>query len=276
MTEREQLEQAIAALLAQREILGDAVVEAAIGPMRKQLAELEQGDIPLIFGDERKHVTVMFADFSGFTSLSKKLDPETVRELVNACFARLVPIIEKYKGTVEKFIGDEILAIFGAPVVHENDPERALRTALEIRAELGVFNIDFNVDIGIRIGISTGLVIAGGIGSEGRQQYGVTGDTVNLAKRLQELSPIGGVLISHATYRHVRDLFQLLPQEPILVKGKIQPVQTYSLQQSKPRAFHMETQGVEGVETRMVGRDAELLILQNIYRDVIEDCETRM
>jgi len=138
MTEREhseeyrQLEQAITALEAQRATLGDAIVEAALGSMRKQLVELEHAEHKpaFVFEGERKLVTVMFADFSSFTALAEQLDPETVRELVNACFDRLVPVIEKYEGTVEKFIGDEIMAIFGAPVAHENDPERALRTAL--------------------------------------------------------------------------------------------------------------------------------------------------
>jgi len=186
MTGREQLKQAMAALEAQRAILGDAIVEAALGPMRKELAELEQaeGQRTAGFGDERKQVTVLFSDISGFTSLTDKVDHETVRELVNACFEHLLPIIEKYEGTVEKFIGDEIMAIFGAPVVHENDPERALRAALGMKEALGTFNGEHKLNISLRIGISTGLVVAGGIGSESRQQYGVTGEAVNLAKRL--------------------------------------------------------------------------------------------
>ena len=200
MSEREffeeyrQLEQAIAALEAQRATLGDAVVEAALGPMRRQLAELEYTkDKPApVFEGERKLVTIMFADLSGFTALAENLDPEAVRELVNACFSRLVPIVDRYEGTVEKFIGDEIMAIFGAPVANENDPERALRTALEMMDELEKFNADHNINMGMHIGINTGLVIAGGIGSEGQQQYGVMGDAVNLAKRLEEVAPSGG------------------------------------------------------------------------------------
>jgi len=284
MTEREhseeyrQLEQAIAALEAQRAIMGDAVVETALGPMRRQLAELEHAEHKpaLAFEGERKLVTVMFADLSGFTALLEQLDPEAVRELVNACFDRLVPIIEKYEGTVEKFIGDEIMAIFGAPVAHENDPERALRTALEMMDELATIKADHNINMAMQIGINTGLVIAGGIGSEGQQQYGVMGDTVNLAKRLEGVAPSGEVLISHATYRHVRGVFRVVAQEPIQVKGKSRPVQTYLVKQAKPRAFRMEIRGVEGIETRMVGRDAELLTLQNIFRDAMEDAETRI
>jgi class 3 adenylate cyclase len=278
MTEREQLEQAIAALEAQRAALGDSVVEAALGPMRKQLAELIRTERQAIlgFGDERKLVTMMFADISGFTSLTVKQDPESVRELVNACFDHLVPVIEKHKGTVEKFIGDEIMAIFGAPIAHENDPERALQAALEMIDELKRFNAEHSVEIGLHIGISTGPVITGGIGPEGKQQYGVMGDAVNLAKEMEEACPTGEVLISHETYRHVRGVFKVLPHEPILVKGKAAPVQTYLVQRIKPQPFRMETPGVEGIETRMVGRDAELITLQNIFRDVMEDCETRV
>ena len=134
MIERQKLEQAIAALEAQRGVLGDEVVEAALGPLHQQLANLAEPErrTAQAYQDERKLVTVMFADISGFTSLAEYLDPEAVRELVNACFNHLVPVIEKFGGTVEKFIGDEIVAIFGAPVTHENDAERALRTALEM------------------------------------------------------------------------------------------------------------------------------------------------
>ena len=168
MTEREKLKQAIAALEAQRDVLGDATVNAALGPMRRQLNELgdSDGSSSLEFEGERKLVTVMFADISGFTTLLENQDPEDVRELVNACFDRFEPIIHKYEGTVEKFIGDEIMAIFGAPTAHEDDPERAIRTALKMMEELSVFNSDHNIDMQIHVGISTGLVVAGVIGSE--------------------------------------------------------------------------------------------------------------
>lgn len=130
--EYRQLEQAIAALEAQRAALGNAVLEVALGPLRRNLTELEHAEHKptLSFKGERKLVTVMFTNISGFTALSEQLDPEAMRELVNTCFDQLVPVIEKYEGTVEKFIGDEIMAILGALVAHENDPERALRTAL--------------------------------------------------------------------------------------------------------------------------------------------------
>jgi len=276
--EYKKLEEAIATLEAQQDVLGALVVEAAIRPLQKQLDKLEQDEnkTESSFKGERKLVTVMFADISGFTALLEILDPEAVREFVNACFDHLAPVIEKYEGTIEKFIGDEIMAIFGAPVSHENDPERAIRTALEVKNALKSFNAKHSINIKMHIGISTGLVIAGGIGSKGQQQYGVTGDAVNLAKRLEQAAPESGILISHDTYRHVRGIFKVRPQEPILVKGKSKPVNTYLIRRAKPRAFRMETRGLEGIETRMIGREAELLTLQNIFRDAIEDSETRI
>ena len=120
MSEREQLEQAIAALQAQRATLGDAAVDAALAGLRQKLAALDESSLPALAG-ERKLVTIMFADISGFTALSEKMDPESVRDLMNACFEWLVPVIEKYEGTVDKFIGDEIMGLFGAPMAHEND-----------------------------------------------------------------------------------------------------------------------------------------------------------
>jgi len=221
--EYRQLEQAIAALEARRAALGDEIVDAALGPMGQRLAELAVTETKstLVLEGERKLVTVMFADISGFTPLSEKLDPEAVRELVNACFDRLVPIIEKYEGTVEKFIGDEIMAIFGAPVAHENDPEKALRTALEMMETLAVFSADHDIEVGMHIGINTGMVIAGGIGSEGQQQYGVMGDTVKLTKRLVDIAERDEIFVGPDTYRLTASLFDFEPLDPVQVIGKV-------------------------------------------------------
>src|SRR5215831_14273239 len=127
--EIEKLSAAIASLESQRSALGNAVVDSAIAALREQIAKIETGGGAPI-ADERKLVTIVFTDVSGFTALSEKLDPEKVRELINACFDWLVPIVQKYGGTIDKFIGDEIMALFGAPIAHEDDPERALWVAL--------------------------------------------------------------------------------------------------------------------------------------------------
>src|SRR5205814_5215945 len=125
----EKLSEAIASLESQRQILGDAVVDPAIEALREQLTQLKTANSS---SDERKLVTIVFTDVSGFTALSEKLDPEKVRELINACFDWLAPVVQKYHGTIDKFIGDEIMAVFSAPVAHEDDDERALRSALDM------------------------------------------------------------------------------------------------------------------------------------------------
>ena len=184
--EREPLQKAIAALESQRAVLGDEVVDSAVKPLRKRLQEagsVSASASPPLEG-ERKLVTVMFADLSGFTALSEALDPERVRGIVNHCFNALVPIVERYGGTVDKFIGDEIMALFGAPLAHENDAERALRAALEMRDALTALNAADGTSLGMHVGVNSGTVVTGGLGSDGREQYSVIGDTVNLAARL--------------------------------------------------------------------------------------------
>jgi class 3 adenylate cyclase len=169
MTDRKQLEESIRTLESQRAILGDAVVDSSIVILREKLASLQQSVVVQTEqAGERKLVTVMFADISGFTALSERIDPEQIRALVNACFSWLVPIIEKYGGVVEKFIGDEIMAMFGAPVAHENDAERTLRASLDMMEALVEFNQKHLTSLGMHFGINTGIVVAGGLGSDGR------------------------------------------------------------------------------------------------------------
>ncbi|RPI31775.1 MAG: adenylate/guanylate cyclase domain-containing protein [Chloroflexota bacterium] len=229
MTERQQLEQAIAHLESQRATFGDAAVETAIGALRQKLAALDSvvATPASELSGERKLVTIMFADISGFTALAEKMDPEAVRDLMNRCFGRLVPCIKRYDGQIDKFIGDEIMALFGAPVAHENDPERALRAALAMLAALKKFNLENKTQLGIHFGINTGLVLAGGIGSSEQQAYSVMGDAVNLAAHLEDVSERGQILVGPDTYRLTAPLFEYQALEPVRVKGKEKPVQVY-------------------------------------------------
>src|SRR4029077_1486227 len=126
--------------------------------------------------EERKIVTIVFVDVSGFTALSENLDAEEVRRLINTCFECLVPIVQKYGGTIDKFIGDEIMALFGAPVAHENDAERALRAALEMMNSISSFNREHETELGLHIGVNTGPVVTGAVGSQNRRDYSVMGD----------------------------------------------------------------------------------------------------
>ncbi|MEM7345950.1 MAG: adenylate/guanylate cyclase domain-containing protein [Chloroflexota bacterium] len=208
---------------------------------------------------ERRVVTVLFADISGFTAMSENMDPEQLRSLMNDCFDRLVPIVEKYEGTVDKFIGDEIMALFGAPTAHEDDPARALRVALEFMDTLAQFNAEYGTDLGMHAGINTGLVVAGGIGSQGRQQYSVMGDTVNLASRLESASERGEIFVGPDTHRATAPLFEFETLSPIQVKGKADPVQVYKLLGSKREPD--QVRGLVGLESPMVGRDPELKAL---------------
>jgi class 3 adenylate cyclase/tetratricopeptide (TPR) repeat protein len=212
------------------------------------------------FAGERKVVTVMFADISGFTALSETLDPEAVRDLMNDCFDYVVPVIEHYGGTVDKFIGDAVMALFGAPNAHENDPERALRAALDIVEAVRQFNTDHSTDLGVHMGINTGLVVAGGIGSQGRQQYSVLGDAVNLAARLEDASERGEILVGPDTARSTMRLFDFAEPRMLALKGKAHPVPVYQLRGR--RLMPGRQRGIDGLEAPLVGRERELANLQ--------------
>ena len=178
-------------------------------------------------------------------------------------------------------MGDSVLAFFGAPIAHEDDPERAVRAALEITSAAEKYAQELEEekgiqDFGVRVGINTGLVVVGEVGSDLRVEYTAMGDAVNLAARLEHDAPVGGILVSHDTYRHVQGVFDVQPQEPLAVKGKRELVQTYLIQQAKPRAFHKPLRGVEGIETRMVGREAELKHLQESFYTAIEEGELQV
>jgi class 3 adenylate cyclase/tetratricopeptide (TPR) repeat protein len=260
MNEREQLEQAIAALESQRAILGDAVLNAALAPMREKLAALSAQ--PPSTEQQRKQLTVLFADVSGFTAMSETMDPEEVSATMNALWARLDGALTANGGRIDKHIGDAVMALFGAPTAREDDPERAIRAALTMQTELRAFNevVQLAVPLRMRIGINTGMALLGAVGTTA--EYTAMGDAVNVASRLEHAAPVGGILISHDVYRHVRGLFDVLPQEPLSVKGKVEPIQTYIVRAAKPRAFRLETRGVEGIETRTIGREFEQRQLQ--------------
>ncbi len=270
MSDREQLEQAIAHMEAQRAALGDAAVDAAIAGLRQKLEALESQPAE----QQRKQATVLFADVSGFTAMSETMDAEEVADTMNALWERIDRAITDCGGLVDKHIGDAVMALWGTEEAREDDPERAVRGALAMQAELAAFRDERKVQLAMRVGVNTGPVLLGGVGTTG--EFTAMGDAVNLASRLEHAAPVGGILISHDTYRHVRGVFDVQQQEPLKVKGKVEPVQAYVVQQAKPRAFRMATRGVEGIETRMVGRDAELLTLQNAFHDVVEEAETRV
>ena len=208
---------------------------------------------------ERKQVTVMFADISGFTAMSEQRDAEEVVTLLNACFDKLSECVYRYEGTIDKYIGDAIMAVFGAPRAHEDDPERAVRTALAMQEALEAFNanppLPLTEPLGLHIGISTGYVIAGLIGTERRQDYTVMGDAVNLASRLEDVSERGQIFVSEDTYRLTSRLFVFKELEPVVVKGKAEPVKIYEVLGARDQPGSMR--GLTGLRAPLVGRDAE-------------------
>jgi ABC-type oligopeptide transport system substrate-binding subunit/class 3 adenylate cyclase len=227
-------------------------------------------------GLERRVVTILFSDVKGSTALAEKLDPEDWLEIMDGAFDVLIEPVYRYEGTLARLMGDAVLAFFGAPIAHEDDPERACRAALDIIAGAEDYAARLERERGfagfnVRVGIHTGLVVVGEVGSDLRVEYTAMGDAVNLASRMEQHAPPGGILITRDTYRHVQGVFDVPSQEPLDVKGKAEPVQTYLVQRAKPRAFRLPTRGVEGIETRMVGREAELKHLQEAFYVALED-----
>ena len=266
------VERAIAALEAQRATLGDDVVETALAPLRERRAQLVSGQ----FGEQRRLVTVLFADLVDFTVLSRRLDPEDTRAVVDACFARWQEAIDAHGGVVEKFIGDAVMAVFGLQRSYEDDAERAVRAGLAMTAATAKLSADvarrFGVTPRMRVGIDTGDVVVSTLGERAGHEFVAVGPTVNRAARLQSAAPEGGVLVSTETYRQVRRAFNVQPVPGLDLKGLDGPVDAYLVVFPRPRGFTLDRVGlVEGIEADTVGRASEMAFLQERFLDVVHD-----
>ena len=179
---------------------------------------------------ERRQVTVLFCDLVGYTRLSQQLDAEEVHGLLERFFASVDGIIQSFGGTVDKHMGDCVMAVFGAPVAHGNDPERAARAALAIRDAMPrPFGAGSDGPVAVHIGLASGQVVASGTGSEAHRAYTVTGDSVNLASRLTDQAGSGEILISDAVRRLLPDRFVCSAAGALEVKGLIEPVVAWNL-----------------------------------------------
>ena len=273
-TEREQLKRAIAALEASRSLLGFEVADIALTAMREKLASSDATARTLHVPQQRKLVTVLFADVSGFTAMSETMDHEIVNDVINSLWSRVDQAILNHGGRIDKHIGDAIMALYGTPTAHEDDPELAIRSALQIQSEIREWKQELSAkmpaystqiqNIQLRIGLNTGPALLGTVGLVG--EYTAIGDTVNLAQRLEANAPKGGILISSTTHQLVRGIFEVTAEEPITVKGKSEPIAVYTVQAVKPRSFRDTTRGLEGVTTRTIGREDELEQLKNIFK----------
>ena len=248
------IKKAIEAQEGMRSILGDFVVGTTLAVLHDQLNELERQATQQDAANQarRKLVTVLFADVSGFTAFSENRDAEDVANLVNHLWIRADWIIQEYGGHIDKHIGDAVMALWGTETAREDDAERAVRAALKMQETFkeGVGSLP----IRLKVGINSGQVLLSAIGTQG--EFTAMGDTVNTASRLVNSANGAEVLISHDTYQLVRGVFDVQKQTPIMVKGKTEPLQTYIVQRVRPRAFRIGRRGVEGVTTRMVGRES--------------------
>jgi class 3 adenylate cyclase/tetratricopeptide (TPR) repeat protein len=266
--EQQQLEAGIQAFEAQRSLLGDAVVDMAVTPLKARLAALIAPSTASVEPAQTlKQVSILFLDVVGSTTLSQRLDPEAISAVMDDALARGTAVVVAHRGKVLKYAGDNILAAFGVDEAHEDDAERAVRCGLallELGRALGaeVLARHSHPGFNIRVGIHTGgVLLGGGVDAEGN----IRGHAVNVAARMEQTAPAGALRISHDTYTQVRGLFEVDAQEPLAVKGVDAPVQSYLVQRAKPRQFRIRTRGIEGVATRMIGRDAELETLQAAY-----------
>ncbi len=218
---------------------------------------------------ERRQVTIIFADISGFTALNdaakSPAEVEQVVRLINECLQELSEAIYEYEGRIDKYIGDAIMAVFGAPKAHEDDPERALRAALAMKERLDNFNKSQLLEnpLGIHMGINTGTVIAGEIGAGDAKSYTVMGDAVNVASRLEHVSERGEILVSEATYNLTNRLFVFEEREAVSVKGKKEPLRIYELKSTKD--LSQTQRGLTGMEAPVIGREYELQTLLEFY-----------
>ena len=222
---------------------------------------------------ERRIATVMFADISGFTAMSEKMDPEQVTCVMNDCFCMMGECIKTHGGTIDKFIGDCVMVLFGLPKALEDAPQKAVNTAIELRNRLYQFNKEKSlaIPLNIHIGINTGPVVAGMVGSEDKKDFTVMGDTVNLASRLEDASLVGQILVGPATYKATKTGFKYKTLPPVTLKGKADPVPVYELLSVKETLSRMQIGADRMISSVMVGRDSELSKLEFQIMKAIQD-----
>ena len=246
-----------------------ASLEAPVSPRTytpKHLAEKILTSASALQG-ERKQVTVLFVDVSGFTSLSERLDPEDVHGLMSRAFELMLAEVHRNEGTVNQFLGDGIMALFGAPIAHEDHARRAVRAALGIERALAGYQRELTprgITFRARQGLNTGLVVVGSIGGDLRMDYTAVGDTTNVAARLQQTGEPGRITISEATHRLVRGYFETRRIGDIHLKGKAEPVSAWEIVGEHETRTRLEVESERGL-TPFVGRERELTRLLDAF-----------
>ena len=265
----ESLQATIAALEAQRALLGDAVVDMAVAPLRARLESLQR----TVFLKQRQ-VTVLFADMVGSTAMAQGLEAEDTLAVLGAAMQSMADIVQAHQGRVLRFTGDGIKAAFGMDAAQEDDAERAVRAGLAMlesgRVQAEQARRWYGIaDLALRVGVHTGDVVLGaGVEADNT----AVGAAVNIAARMEQSAAPGTLRISHDTWGHVRGLFEMEPQPPLLVKGVEAPMQTYLVRAALDRTQASVERGLHGLATPMVGRDADL---QRLLQAVAQAGQTR-
>jgi class 3 adenylate cyclase len=218
---------------------------------------------PQASSGERKYVTVLFSDLSGYTTLTQRLDPEEVKEIVVRLFREIAKVVTKYEGCIEKYIGDAVMAVFGATHAHEDDPIRAILAAREIHELVDTFSAEYDEQVGQTLSmhtvINTGLAVTGDVNFD-NGKHGIAGATLNLAARLGSQAKPGDILVGSDTYRQAMGYFNFDTREPVRLKGVSAPIQVYKIVSridlpKKTHRFH-------GLRADLIGRNPEFELLR--------------
>ncbi len=219
---------------------------------------------------ERRVVTMLFCDVEGSTAAAESLDPEEWAEIMNGAFEHLIAPVYRYEGTLARLMGDAILAFFGAPIAHEDDPQRAVMAGLDTVNEIGPYREEvkskWGIDFDVRVGINTGLVVVGEVGSDLRVEYTALGDAVNLAARMEQTAAPGTVQITEFTQKQIAPLYDFEDLGGIEVKGKTEPVQAFRVLNAK--ADPGQLRGIEGLDAPLIGREEQMATLRAAVDDL--------
>lgn len=245
-----------------------AELDEFVSPGFAQTTLIEQRALPTTtLPGERKLVTILFTDIVSSTAIAEKLDPEEWKEIVSGAHRIVGAAVRRYEGTIAQYLGDGALVFFGAPITHEDDPQRAVRATLEILSAISDYRLQLAGlvdDFQMRIGIHTGTVVVGQVGDDRHMEYLAVGDAVNLAARLQSAASPGRILVSETVARQVRATFDLVDLGEITVKGKNKPVHVYEILQ--PIEGLRSGHGIPGLTSRLVAREAELRTLKTTLK----------
>ena len=250
-------------------VSASAVPPRATGYTPKHLAEKILKSRSALEG-ERRQVTVLFADLAGFTALAEQRDPEEVHQIIDRCFELITAEVHRFEGTINQYTGDGAMALFGAPIAHEDAPRRAVHAALAIQQALRAYARALEAERGLtlqmRIGVNTGPVVVGRIGDDLRMDYTAVGDTTNLAARLQQMARPGSVVVSEHTHRLVGGFFETLDLGETPVKGH-SPIRVFEVLRHRGRRARLDIAAERGL-TPLVGRDRELSTLRDLFGEV--------